>query len=133
MPTDKKDLELLSKLGQKAESERILEVFPNHSDNLQVICKCTEFTCYCPLTKQPDYAEITISYYPEEWVIESKSLKLYLESFRQEGVFHEHLAQDIADDIVYFAKPRSVEVRVDFNIRGGIGIQAIVRVNRDSS
>lgn len=131
MPTTQEDLKNLTKLGQQAtESERILETFPNHYQGLTVTCTCTEFTCFCPLTKQPDYAQIEIRYNPDEVVIESKSLKLYLESYRQEGVFHEHLAGDIAKDIMYFAQPHWVEVKVMFNVRGGIAITAEVSIDK---
>lgn len=132
MPTTKEDLARLSKLGkQGSESERILETFPSHHKGLTVTAKCTEFTCFCPLTHQPDYAQVEIIYCPDEAVIESKSLKLYLESYRQEGVFHEHLAGDIARDVMYFAKPHWVEVTVKFNVRGGIAIEASVELNKE--
>lgn len=124
MPTKTEDLQALTKLGQSGKVERTLEVFPNHSEGLIVTCDCREFTCYCPLTHQPDYAQIIITYIPKGWVVESKSLKLYLESFRNEGVFHEHLAVDIAQDFMKFAQPESVEVEVKFNVRGGIAISA---------
>lgn len=124
MPTQKEDLEQLTKLGQLSQVERTLEVFPNHSEGLTVTCDCKEFTCYCPLTHQPDFAQIAITYQPKGWVVESKSLKLYLESFRNEGVFHEHLAVDIAQDFMKFAQPDWVEVEVKFNVRGGIAISA---------
>lgn len=125
MPTTKQDLEQLTKLGrQDSKSERKLEAFPNHHKGLKVTAHCTEFTCFCPLTHQPDYAQIEIEYYPADLCIESKSLKLYLESYREEGVFHEHLAYDIARDIMDAIRPFSVEVTVKFNVRGGISIDA---------
>jgi len=124
MPTNKSDLGELTKLGSKANPERKLEVFPNHASNLIVTANCTEFTCYCPLTKQPDFATLEIKYKPKDWIIESKSLKLYLESFRNEGVFHEHLADDIAKDILEHIAPEWVSVEVNFNVRGGIAISA---------
>lgn len=127
MPTSKQDLERLTKLGSSSLVERILEVFPNHSEDLIVTCECTEFTCYCPLTHQPDFAKILITYQPSKWIVESKSLKLYLESFRHEGVFHEHLAVDIANDFVKYLEPKWVEVEVKFNTRGGIAISARCR------
>lgn len=133
MPTTQQDLQNLTKLGrQGSESEKILETFPSHHQGLTVTCRCTEFTCFCPLTKQPDYAQVEITYCPDEAVIESKSLKLYLESYRQEGVFHEHLAGDIAKDVMYFARPHWVEVKVIFNTRGGIAIEATVELNKES-
>ena len=126
MPTTKKDLVTLSKLGrQNSKPERRLEVFPNHAPgNLTVTLHATEFTCRCPLTNQPDFAEIFIDYVPNKFVVESKSFKLYLESFREVGVFHEHLAVDIGQDFVKFVKPKKVAVTVEFNVRGGVAIAA---------
>jgi 7-cyano-7-deazaguanine reductase len=129
MPTSKKDLEQLTKLGNNAsKAERTLEAFPNHAPgDLEVELECTEFTCRCPLTGQPDYAQIYITYVPDKFVVESKSLKQYLETFRDVGVFHEHLAVDIGQDFVNFIKPKRVEVTVAFNVRGGIAISATWR------
>ncbi len=125
MTTTKKDLASLTKLGNKAAASRTLEVFPNHAPGqMEVTLHCTEFTCICPLTKQPDFAEIEITYKPDTYVVESKSLKLYLESYRNEGVFHEHLAIDIGKDMMKFVQPLSVDVTVRFNVRGGIAIDA---------
>lgn len=125
MPTDKKDLASLTQLGSKAAPERTLEVFPNHKPGaLEVSLHCTEFTCLCPLTGQPDFADIDIVYTPDQHVVESKSMKLYLETFRNVGVFHEHLAVDIGEDFVKFVKPLAVSVTVKFHVRGGIAIDA---------
>jgi len=129
MPTSKTDLQNLTKLGKKdAKVERKLEVFPNHAPgNLAVTLNCREFTCLCPMTHQPDYAQIDIIYVPDKFVVESKSMKLYLETYRNEGVFHEHLAVDIANDFIKYVKPQSVNVIVHFNVRGGIAISADYR------
>ncbi len=125
MPTSKDDLKPLTKLGTKAKAERSLEAFPNHAPGeLEVVLHCNEFTCVCPLTGQPDFARIEIRYVPDKHVVESKSMKLYLETFRNEGVFHEHLAVDIGKDFMKFIKPKSVAVTVRFNVRGGIAIDA---------
>ena len=125
MPTDKKDLEKLTKLGGQRKVDRMLEAFPNHGGgNMEIVLHCTEFTCRCPLTSQPDYAEIEIAYVPDKYIVESKSLKLYLETFRDQGVFHEHLAVDIGTDFVKYIKPKNVAVTVRFNTRGGIAIDA---------
>lgn len=125
MPTTKTDLSSLTKLGAKARASRTLEAFPNHAPgSLEVVLHCSEFTCVCPLTGQPDFATIDIRYVPGKFVVESKSLKLYLESFRNEGVFHEHLAVDIGSDFVRYIKPVSVSVTVRFHVRGGIAIDA---------
>ncbi len=125
MPTDKEDIKNLTKLGQKSAAERNLEVFPNHGgEQMEITLYCTEFTCRCPLTGQPDYATIEIKYVPDKYVVESKSLKLYLETYRDTGVFHEHLAVDIGQDFVKFVQPKNIEVMVKFNTRGGIAIDA---------
>lgn len=125
MPTSKKDIEELTQLGKKAKPERRLEVFPNHaSKQMEVTLHCQEFTCVCPLTGQPDFAKIDIIYVPDKYIVESKSMKLYLETYRNEGVFHEHLAVDIGKDFVKFVQPQSVDVIVHFNARGGIAISA---------
>lgn len=128
MPTSKKDLQDLTKLGNKAKPQRTLEVFPNHAPGkITVTLNCKEFTCLCPLTHQPDYAQIDIIYVPDKFVVESKSMKLYLETYRNEGVFHEHLAVDIANDFIKYVQPMSVNVIVHFNVRGGIAISADYR------
>ncbi|MBM3227790.1 NADPH-dependent 7-cyano-7-deazaguanine reductase QueF [Candidatus Peribacteria bacterium] len=125
MPTAKQDLQALTKLGAKAEPSRSLEVFPNHAPGkIAVTLHCTEFTCLCPLTGQPDFADIEIVYTADKFVVESKSMKLYLETFRNVGVFHEHLAVDIGEDFVKFVKPLAVSVTVKFHVRGGIAIDA---------
>ncbi len=131
MPTLKSDISKLTKLGHKSAPARTLEAFPNHGGhNMEITLHCTEFTCRCPLTNQPDYAEIEINYVPDKFVVESKSLKLYLETYRDQGVFHEHLAVDIGQDFVKYIKPKSVEVTVMFNTRGGIAIDATWRHQR---
>lgn len=128
MPTKKDDLAALTKLGKKAAASRTLEAFPNHAPGeLEVTLHCTEFTCICPMTGQPDYADIEIVYTPGKFVVESKSMKLYLETFRNVGVFHEHLAVDIGNDFVKFIKPLKLAVTVKFHVRGGIAIDATWR------
>lgn len=125
MPTTKTDTKALKSLGRKAKAARKLELFPNHSPGqLEITLNCAEFTCLCPVTGQPDFAHIEIVYTPDKFVVESKSLKLYLETFRNVGVFHEHLAVDIGKDFMKFVKPLRVEVIAHFNSRGGIAISA---------
>ena len=82
--------------------------------------ECPEFTCLCPKTGQPDFAELAIRYVPDKLCIELKSLKLYLWSFRNEGAFHEKVINDILDDLVQISTPRWMEVIGAFNVRGGI-------------
>lgn len=126
MPTTKKDLQAITMLGnKKITAKRVLEVFPNHAPGkMTVTLNCKEFTCLCPVTGQPDYAQIDIIYTPDKLIVESKSIKLYLETYRNEGVFHEHLAVDIAQDFIKYVNPLSVNIIVHFNIRGGIAISA---------
>src|SRR5215204_975147 len=99
-----------------------IEVVPNpHPDvRYEVEMVCPEFTCVCPMTGQPDFATFTITYVPGTRIVELKSLKLYLWSYRQEGAFHEDVTNRILDDFVAAARPRWVEVIGDFKIRGGI-------------
>lgn len=126
MPKDAKkdDLAGLTLLGKQAKPVRRLETFPNHnkSRDYVVTLQTEEFTCVCPKTGQPDFAKIKIQYVPDKKIIESKSLKLYLWSFRSEGVFHEHVTNIILDDLVAALKPRWCKVNAEFAVRGGIGI-----------
>ena len=84
----------------------------------------TEFTSLCPRTGQPDFGSVSIEYTPERLCLESKSLKYYLWSFRNEGEFCEGLAGRIADDVVYAIEPAHLQVEVTQNVRGGISIVA---------
>ncbi len=131
MPTTKDDLKALTKLGKKSNASRTLEAFPNHAPGeIEVTLHCTEFTCICPQTGQPDFADIEITYKPGKYVVESKSMKLYLETWRNVGVFHEHLAVDIGKDFVKFIEPLELSVTVKFHVRGGIAIDATYRYTK---
>jgi 7-cyano-7-deazaguanine reductase len=79
-----------------------------------------EFTCVCPLTGQPDFAAIRIRYVPDRWLVELKSLKLYMWAYRDTGAFHEDVTNRILDDLVAILAPRRLEVVGDWNVRGGI-------------
>ena len=102
----------------------ILEAFENsHPErNYKIILDCPEFTALCPITGQPDFGYITITYIADKFCIESKSLKLYLFSFRNHGTFHEEVINRILDDIVEKINPRQATVIGNFNPRGGIAI-----------
>ena len=104
--------------------EASIETIPNRWPNADYVVNitCEEFTCLCPLTGQPDFANIFIEYRPDELLVESKSLKLYLHSFRNEGTFHEHVINCVLDDIVGALAPRWCKITADFAVRGGIGI-----------
>ena len=101
---------------------KTLEVVANaHPDrDYEVAMTVPEFTCLCPMTGQPDFATVRIRYVPDQHLVELKSLKLYLWSFRNEGAFHEDVTNRILNDFVAAARPRWAEVVGDFNVRGGI-------------
>lgn len=101
-----------------------LEVFENqHADHdYLVTLDCPEFTTLCPKTGQPDFARIVINYIPDRLMVESKSLKLYLFSFRNHGDFHEDCVNIIMRDLVALMHPRYIEVTGLFTPRGGISI-----------
>ena len=92
--------------------------YPDRDYTIEI--DCPEFTSICPVTGQPDFGTIRLSYVPAQQCIELKSLKLYLWSFRQEGAFYETVTNTILDDLVAACKPRRMTVVGDFNVRGGI-------------
>lgn len=109
----------------KAEYDpKILEAFPNKNpkSDAWTTFVCTEFTSLCPKTGQPDFAKIFINYIADKKMVESKSLKLYLFSFRNHGDFHEDCVQKMCDDIAKLIKPKYLEVVGEFTPRGGIAI-----------
>ena len=99
------------------------EAFPA-PDVQRVVLEATEFTSICPRSGQPDFGSVVIEYTPRERCLESKALKVYLWSFRDQPAFCEALAARIADDLVSAIEPRSLRVEVQQNVRGGIGIVA---------
>ena len=105
-----------------AEPSKKLETFsnPNPERDYVIEMECPEFTTVCPRTGQPDFGTIRLSYVPDRRCIELKSLKLYLWSYRQEGIFHEAAANKILADLVAACAPRRMRVVGDFNVRGGI-------------
>jgi 7-cyano-7-deazaguanine reductase len=108
---------------------RNLQVVPNPHPgrDYEVRCETPEFTCVCPLTGQPDFATVRITYVPDRSIVELKSLKLYLWSYRDEGAFHEDVTNRIADDLVAAMDPRRLQVVTDWLVRGGI--HTVVEVN----
>ena len=128
MESDRKN-ENLKALGNGTEylttyAPQVLETFTNrHCDNdYWVRFNCPEFTSLCPITGQPDFAEIRISYIPAKKMVESKSLKLYLFSFRNHGEFHEDCVNTIMKDLIKLMEPKYIEVLGLFVPRGGISI-----------
>ena len=113
-------------------SPEILESFENRHPERDywVQLNCPEFTTLCPITGQPDFAEIRIMYIPDQRMVESKSLKLYLFSFRNHGDFHEDCVNTILDDLVKLMEPRYIEVLGLFVPRGGISIHPYANYGR---
>lgn len=101
---------------------RLLQVMPYEYQGrkIEVNIETEEFTCLCPWSGLPDFAYVTITYIPDKVVIELKSLKFYLQSYRMVGIVHESAVNRILEDLVNAAKPKSMFVEMVFNIRGGI-------------
>jgi 7-cyano-7-deazaguanine reductase len=108
---------------------RGLETFANPAPDrdYEIRFDCPEFTCLCPLTGQPDFAHFHIIYIADQVCVELKSLKLYLWSYRNEGAFHEKVTNQILDDLVAAMRPRLLEVRGEWFVRGGITTHVICK------
>ena len=107
---------------------QILETFPNPRPerDYTIEIRCPEFTSVCPKTGQPDFGVLTFSYTPEATCVELKSLKLYLQQFRNEGIFYEHVTNRILDDLVAVLEPRQMKLVASFTPRGGISTDVVV-------
>ena len=134
---DSRKEEGLKSLGNKTEykvnyAPEVLESFENrHQDHdYWVRFNCPEFTSLCPITGQPDFAEIRIGYIPDVKMVESKSLKLYLFSFRDHGAFHEDCVNIILKDLIKLMDPKYIEVTGFFTPRGGISIHPYTNYGR---
>ena len=101
---------------------KTLETFPNPAPerDYTIRIRVPEFTCLCPKTGQPDFAELTLEYVPERLCVELKSLKMYVWSFRDEGAFHEAVTNRILGDLAKALQPRFMRLTAEFNVRGGI-------------
>jgi len=99
-----------------------LETFPNpaRERDYRIHMEIPEFTCVCPMTGQPDFATLVLDYVPDKLCVELKSLKLYIWSYRDQGTFHEAVANKILDDLVRATQPRLMHLEARFNVRGGI-------------
>lgn len=117
--------------GAKTIAEARLMRFANRVSvrRYTVEFSCPEFTCVCPASGFPDFATIQIKYVPREWCVELKSLKLYLNQYRDRGIFHEDVVNVILDDLVKLLDPWEAEIVGDFNVRGNI--KTIVRARHD--
>ncbi len=114
--------------GEKAINKATLEVWDNPSPERDYTIEISypEFTCVCPRSGYPDFATIRVSYVPDEKVVELKSLKLYLNSFRDRHASHEGVTNEIFETLSNSLKPRSLEVVGDFNVRGNV--KTVIRV-----
>ena len=92
--------------------------FPQRDYEIEIVCP--EFTSVCPRTGQPDFATLTFTYTPDQVCVELKSLKMYLQSYRNDGIFYEHVTNTILDDLVNLVKPRQMKLVAAFTARGGI-------------
>ena len=132
--------ENLSLLGKKTEYKQdyapeVLEAFENkhRGNDYWVTFDCPEFTSLCPITNQPDFATIRIDYIPDVKMVESKSLKLYLFSFRNHGAFHEDCVNIIMKDLIELMDPKYIEVFGEFTPRGGIAIHPFANYGREGT
>ncbi len=109
-------------------SHNLLETFENPNPDRSYVIEtlCPEFTSVCPKTGQPDFGTLKIVYIPDEVCIELKSLKLYLQQYRNYGAFYESVTNKILDDLVAVTQPRSMEIRAEFTPRGGLRTNVIV-------
>ena len=107
----------------------LLETFPNQFPQREytIEIRCPEFTSVCPKTGQPDFGVLTFTYVPADRCVELKSLKLYLQQFRNEGIFYEHATNRILDDLVAAVQPRHMTLVAEFTPRGGISTNVTVR------
>jgi 7-cyano-7-deazaguanine reductase len=110
-------------------AEAQLERFENRTKHRKYTVEftCPEFTCVCPKTGFPDFATIYIKYVPDQFCVELKSLKLYINKYRDQGVFHEDVVNIIMDDLVKLLDPFEIDVTGDFNVRGNI--KTVIRAN----
>jgi 7-cyano-7-deazaguanine reductase len=119
--------------GTKAILENQLESFDNRTQDrrYQIEFTCPEFTCLCPRSGFPDFATIFIKYVPDKKCVELKSLKLYINGFRDKGIFHEDVANRILGDLVEMLDPHYMEVVADFTVRGNI--KTIIRAKHSKT
>jgi 7-cyano-7-deazaguanine reductase len=111
----------------------VLETFPNQYPQREYTIEivCPEFTSVCPKTGQPDFGTLTITYTPADRCVELKSLKLYLQQFRNEGIFYEHATNRILDDLAAVLEPVRITLRAAFTPRGGITTTVTTSLTRD--
>jgi 7-cyano-7-deazaguanine reductase len=122
-----------AKMSTKPSEE--LKTFPNPypNRNYTISLECPEFTCLCPMTGQPDFACLYISYIPDKICLELKAIKLYLWNYRNQGAFHEAVTNKILEDFLKACSPRQMTIQADFRIRGGIHTRVTVSYPDDKT
>ena len=110
-----------------SQASKQLDTFPNPQPQRDYVLymRIPEFTCLCPATGQPDFAQLYLQYIPDTLCVELKSLKNYIWSYRNEGAYHEAVTNQILDDLVHLLQPRFMRLTADFNVRGGIFTQVV--------
>jgi 7-cyano-7-deazaguanine reductase len=114
----------------RATLETFTNEFPEREYTIEIVCP--EFTSVCPKTGQPDFGTLTITYVPARKCVELKSLKLYLQQFRNEGIFYEHATNRILDDLVSTIEPRWMQLQASFTPRGGISTSVTCEFDAES-
>ena len=115
---------------EKAKLVSIPNKYPGR--DYEIFISIPEFTCLCPIYGYPDFATINISYIPDEFIIELKSIKLYINKFRNEGIYHEEAVNKIMDDLISAINPRWIEVEGNFNRRGNVKTIVTVEHSKES-
>lgn len=112
----------------------LLEVMPYEyaGKNIDIVIETDEFTCLCPWSGLPDFAYLTVSYVPDSVVVELKSLKYYIQSYRMVGMVHESVVNRMLNDLVAASRPRSMTVELNFGVRGGITTTVVARYGDDN-
>ncbi len=116
-----------------ADKKKLLETFENQYQDRDYLIEhvAPEFTSLCPKTGQPDFATIILEYIPDKLCVELKSYKIYLTSFRNDGIFYESVTNQILDDLVEVCKPKYMKIIAEFNVRGGIESTVEVEYERE--
>jgi 7-cyano-7-deazaguanine reductase len=117
-----------------SQPSKALETFDNPQPNRDYTVRINipEFTCLCPKTGQPDFAEMTLEYVPDKLCVELKALKMYIWSFRDQGAFHEAVTNEILNDLVNATQPRFMRLSAEFNVRGGIYTTVVAEHRADN-
>ena len=133
MTVDKYDSRRFDTQQEDAIDVAVLEAIPfdYSGSDTEVIYETDEFTFVCPWTGLPDFAYLEISYTPGDWLVELKSLKYYLTSYRNVGILQEHAVNHILDDLVRLLKPVSMDIEAEFRERGGIKTRATARYRQE--